>query len=787
MVLALAIGANSALFSVIEAVLLRPLAYRDFQRLVVLWKTVPSKHIEWDWSSGPIVRDWRERNHVFEDLAIFLRPEGSLVTWSTNNGPEKIQACKAWGNFFELLGGQPALGRTFSGEESRRGDALAILSHGFWQRRFGADKGVLGKTLALDGIGFTIIGVMPPEFQFPEPKSELWLPLASDARWALWQQQRFRIADAFSALARLKPGFSVSDARTDMNTLSQVLAREHPETDAGLGVRVIPLAEQIAGVGVRRSLWLLEGAALCLLLIACSDIASLLTVRGRSRRRELAIRAALGGGRVRILRQLATENLLLFVTGGLLGVLAAAWSLSALLSLAPPGIRRLEGAGINSTVFAFTLGLSLVTGAIFGVFPALQAIVKRPEADLREAGRVSSAGPGAHRLRRWLVTTQFALAVILLGAAGLLARSFRLLLEVKPGFDTTHLLTMLVELPASRYNSEKPIRAFIEQAILKMNALPGIREAAAGSASIGIFSGQTPDESIVMADRPFQEDFQRHERDLVSDDYFRVMGIPLRRGRMFSAGDVYGGTAAAVINETMARRFWPGENPLGKRFKEVLRGAGGTWMTVVGIVGDASRNRDGSVDPTFYESIRQRSLPRMEMVVRTDLAPGSMAAAVREAVRSVDPSLPLFEVTPVEQRLRELDAPRRFQTELLGIFATCALLLAALGLYGLLFFSVEERTREIGIRVALGATASNVTRLIVQDGLLCALAGSTIGLAGAVAAGRALSAWLFGITAADPRTLLLVTAVLGVVTLGVSCFAALRGARIDPAIALRHE
>jgi putative ABC transport system permease protein len=786
-VLALAIGANSALFSVIEAVLLRPLPYRDSQRLAVLWKTVPSKHIEWDWSSGPIVQDWRERNSTFQDLAIFLRPEASLVTWSTNNGPEKIQAGKTWGSFFELLGVQPVLGRFFSREESRRGDTLAILSHRFWQRRFGEDKGILGKTLSLDGSSFTIIGVMPPEFQLPDQNTALWLPLASDVRWALWQQQRFRIADAFSALARLKPGFSIAQARADMNTVSQGLAREHPETDAGLSVRIVPLAEQIAGAGLRRSLSLLEGAVLCVLLIACSNIASLLAVRGRSRRREVAIRAALGAGRGRILRQLATENLLLFGAGGLLGLLAAAWGLLALLMLAPPGVPRLEEASINLTVFAFTFGLSLITGAIFGVFPALQAAVKEPEADLRDAGRAASASPGAHRLRRWLVTTQFALAVILLGAAGLLVRSFRLLLEVNPGFDTTHLLTMLVDLPASRYNNEERIRAFIEQAIEKINALPGVRGAAAGSASIGIFSGQTPDESIVLADKPFAADFQRHERDLVSDDYFRVMGIRLRRGRLFSAEDVHGGAATAVINETMARRFWPGENPLGKRFKEVLQGTGGTWMTVVGVVGDAARNRDGSVDPTFYWSIRQWSLPRMEMVVRTDSEPGSLAAAVREAVRSADPSLPLLDVTPVEQRLRELDGPRRFQTGLLGIFAACALLLAAVGLHGLMSSSVEQRTREIGIRVALGATAASVMRLVVREGLLCALAGSAIGLAGAVAAGRVLSVWLFGITAADSPTLLLVIVVLGAVTLGVSCFAALRSARIDPAIALRQE
>ena len=717
MVLALALGANTALFSVIETVLLRPFPYRDPQRLAVLWKAVPSKQIEWDWSSGPIVQDWRARNHAFEDLAIFLRPEASMVTWSTNNGPEKIQACKTQGSFFEMLGVSPVLGRAFSREELRRGDALAILSHGFWQRRFGAEKGILGKTLSLDGSSFTIIGVMPPEFQFPDRKTALWLPLESDPRWALWQQQRFRMADAFSGLARLKPGYSIAEARADMNTLAQGLAREHPETDAGLGVRVVPLAEQIAGVRLRRSLWLLEGAVLCVLLIACSNIASLLAVRGLSRRRELAIRAALGAGRGRILRQLAAENLLLFVTGGLLGLLAAAWSLQALLALAPPGVPRLEGAGINFTVFAFAFGLSLITGAIFGVLPALQATMKQPEADLRDAGRVASAGPGAHGLRRCLVIAQFALAVVLLGAAGLLVRSFRLLLEVNPGFDTTHLLTMLVELPESRYKSEERIRAFTEQAIQKINGLPGVRGAAAGSASIRIFSGQTPDESIVLADRPFAPDFQRHQRDLVSDDYFRVMGIPLRHGRLFSAEDEHAG-ARGCDQRNHGAALLAGRESVGQALQRGVAGHGrhvddgggccgrcvaksgrqrGSDVLLVDSAMVAFQDGDGGPHE-FGTGLSGRC------GARSGTIRGSVASSLRRDAGSVAPA----------GTGRSAAVPGGVA----GIFAVCALLLAAVGLHGLLRSSVEQRTREIGIRVALGATAANVIRLIVREGLL---------------------------------------------------------------------
>ncbi|HWB82959.1 MAG TPA: ABC transporter permease [Bryobacteraceae bacterium] len=786
-VLALAIGANTALFSVIEAVLLRPLPYRDYQRLAVVWKTVPSKHIEWDWASGPIVRDWRDRNHTFEDVAIFLRPEASLVTYSTKEGPEKIQASKTSGDFFGVLAVQPLFGRVFSRGEAHKGDRLAVLSYRFWESRLGADRGVLGKTLRLDDDSFTIVGVMPPDFQVPDQNTAMWLPLASDPRWELWQQERFRIADAFGVLVRLKPGRSVADAQMDMNRISQGLAQEHPKTDADLGVRVVPLLEQVVGSGVRRAMFLLEGALLCVLLIACSNIASLLAVRGRGRRRELAIRMALGASRRQILLGLAMENLILFLFGGLLGLAVAEWALRLFLSLVPQGVPRLAGAGLNLTVFAFTVVLSLLAGGIFGMLPALQAAGKDPEPYLHDAGRTESAGPATHRLRRMLVTTQFALAVILLGAAGLLVRSFRLLLDVNPGFDTSHLLTVLVELPSSRYNSEESIRAFMQRSLDKLNALPGVRKAVAGSANIAIVSGQMPDESIVTADQPLTPDFQRHRRDLVSDDYFRVMGIPLLAGRLFSAEDVYGGPASAVINQTMARRFWPGKNPLGQRFKEVLQGTGGTWMTVVGVVRDISSNRDGSVDPTFYRSIRQWALTRMEIVIRTASPPGFLVPAVRKALRSVDPSLPPFDVTPVEQHLRELDAPRRFETSLLGIFAACALLLAMVGLHGLLMSSVQQRTREIGIRVALGATAASVIRLVLREGLICVLAGTAVGMAGEIVAGHALSAWLFRITPTDTPTLLVVIALLGFVTLGVSSATALRSTRIDPVIALRQD
>lgn len=786
LVLALATGATTAIFSVIEAVLLRPLPYRNAERLCVLWKTAPARSIEWDWTSYPTIRDWREQNHVFDDLAFVLRPEASRVTLASAGGPEKIQASKVSGNFFETLGVGPLLGRTFTREEAERGDNVAVLSRDFWQGRFGAGRGVLGQHVQLDDRITTIVGVMPPDFQYPDKTAQLWLLVTADSRWATGFQ-RFRIADAFCALGRIKAGITVDRARAEMNTISLRLARQYPATDAGLGVRVVPLFQQIAGVEVRRALWILGGAVFCVLLIACSNVASLLVARGPARRRELAVRAALGAGRGRLVCQLATENVLLFLAGCLAGMLLAYVGLHALVARLPADLPRSDGISLNATVLAFSFGLCLVTGMVFGLLPAFQIAARDPHAALRESCRGAPAGPGANRARGLLVAAQFALAIVLLTGAGLLLRSFLLLSFVQPGFDAARLLTLSFDLPHQKYKDEARIRAFFEEAIQRIAALPGIQGVAAGSAEFGMFSGQTPNERIVVEGRPFAPDAGRHERDLVSDAYFPVMGIPLSRGRLFSTEDVHDGPQAAVINETMSHRYWPSKNAIGKRFKEVLPGMDRPWLTVVGIVGDVSLERDGSMLPVFYQSIRQWALERMSLVIRTDGDPLNLTAAVRRTVRSIDPGLTGFEIRTVEQRLHELDRPRQFQTELLGLFAALALILAALGLYGLIAYSVEQRTREIGIRVALGATKSNVMGLILRHGLGWAAGGMALGIGVAVAFGRVLSAMLFGITATDPLTLGVVIVVLAVVTAVASSVPARRAMKVDPTVALRHE
>ena len=459
--------------------------------------------------------------------------------------------------------------------------------------------------------------------------------------------------------------------------------------------------------------------------------------------------------------------------------------LHALLALVPAGLPRLDGASINATVLAFTFSLCLLTGLVFGLLPASQVTSQDPQAALLAGGRGSSAGRGVNRTRGLLVAAQFTFAIVLLVGAGLLIRSFRLLNAVQPGFDTTHLLTMTVEIPEA--NNEMRIRNFSDDAVRRVEALPGVRGAAVGSATFSSLNGNSPNEKILVEGRPITEDAEHHERDLVSDGYFQVLGIPLRQGRRFSLADVHDSPPVAVINQTMARRFWPAENPIGKRFKEVLPGLDGAWLTVVGIVGDVSLSRDGTVAPIFYRSIRQWSLAKLSLVVRTQGDPLDLTSAVRTAVRSVDSAVPYFDISTVEHQIEELDRPRRFQTGLVGAFAVAAVVLAALGLYGLMSYWVEQRTREIGIRVALGATSRNVVRLVLRTGLEWVCIGMVIGIGGALAFGRALSSLLFGITATDPVTLAAVIGVLTSVAAAASILPALRATKVDPAVAIRHE
>jgi putative ABC transport system permease protein len=782
--LALGIGANTAIFSVIEAVLLRPLPYRNSERLCMLWKSVQARNIEWDWTSYPAIRDWREQSKSFEDMAVILRPDGSEMTLQSDERTEKIQGSKVSGNFFETLGVRPLLGRTFTDNEARRSDNVIVLSYGFWQRRFGGDKAALGRALKIDNRSATIIGVMPPSFQFPDKNAQLWALISTDQRWATFQE--VRVADGFGAIARLKPGVSIEEARAEMNAVAGRLAGQYPATDANLSIRVVPLFDQIAGAQLRRALWILGGAALCALLIACSNIASLLVARGAARRKELAVRAALGAGRWQLLRQLATENIMLSLLGGFAGLLFARWALRALLALVPEDLPRADGIAINGAALAFAFTLCLLTGVAFGLLPALQMTGGNLRASLNESGRGASAGAGVRRARGLLCAAQFTLAIVLLTGAGLMVRSFLLLDAVKPGFDTTHLLTMVVELPQSRYSDESP-RAFFEEAIQKIEQLPGVRGAALGKAVYGSFNERIANRTIVIEGRPATQDPERHGQDGVSDGYFRTMGIPLRQGRLFSAEDHSDSPPVAVINETTARRYWHSEDPLGKRFKAVMPGTDEEWITVIGVVGDVTPNRDGRTYPLFYRSFRQWWWPNETMVVRTETPALELAPAIRRAVRSVDSTVPAFEIMTVEQALAKLDRPRKFQTQMIGAFAMTALLLSALGLYGLMSYLVAQRGKEIGIRVALGARRRDVLKLVIGQGMIVALTGVSLGLGAALAVTRMIKSLLFGVSATDPLTFVGIALLLLCVAFVARAIPAWKATKVDPLAALRCD
>ncbi|MBY0502745.1 MAG: ABC transporter permease [Bryobacteraceae bacterium] len=787
LVLSLAIGANTAMFSVIEGVLLRPLPYKDADRLCVLWKSIPQRNIEWDWTSALTVRDWRDQSKVFEDVALVLRPEGSKVTMPGDSGLEKVQGSIVSGNFFEVLGVRPLLGRTFSALEAERGDNVIVLSHGLWQQRFGADNAVLGRTVRIDDRSAAIIGVMPPSFEFPDKDAQLWLLLTADPRWPTFQMPRFRIADAFCGLGRLKPGRSVAQARAEMTTVAARLAQQYPATDQGLGVRVVPLFDQIAGPRVHGILWTLGAAVLCVLLIACSNLTSLLVARGAARRRELALRAALGAGRARLAAQLATESILLALAGGVGGILLAHTGLHFLLALAPSDLPRAEGIAMNGAVLGFSFGLCLLTGLACGLLPAWQLARTGAQTGLHEGGRGASSGPGVQRLRGVLVAAQYALAIILLTGAGLLVRSFLLLNSVDRGFDATHLLTVSVPLPYEKYKERARGQAFFDEAIERLKGLPGVREAATGSAVFRGFQGNAPNQNIVVEGQPSDQDTTLHARNVVSEEYFRLLGIPLLEGRLFSSQDTENTPIVAVINQKMARHYWPSQRAVGKRFKEVLPGTEGVWTTVIGVVKDVVYSRDGIVIHVFYPSARQWYTTDRQLVLRTTSDPNALTGAVRNVVQSIDRTLPRVAIATVENQLAEQDKPRIFQTGLIGIFAGLAVVLAATGLYGLMAYSVEQRTKEIGIRVALGSTRAGVALLVLKQGAAWGAGGIAIGIAGAVVFGRTLSASLYGMAPTDPFTLAAVTAALAMVTVLASAVPALRAGSVDPTVALRNE
>jgi putative ABC transport system permease protein len=783
--LALGIGANTAIFSVVNAVLLRPLPYRAPDQLVWLWGTNPLNDIPKESASYPDYNDWREQAQSFQSMAGFAKTT-SILTDGTGE-PERLPGAVVLGDLFGVLGVEPALGRKFLPEEFEDGKTrVALLSYALWQRRFGGDPNVVGRQITVNANPHTIVGVLPSGFQDPIPAArnvvEVWLPLAVTEG-----MRNSRRGDFVSVVARLKTGIGIDAARAEMKGIAARLEKQYPNTNTAWGVIVESLHETLTG-DIRPALVLLLGAVAFLLLIACANVANLLLSRASSRQREISIRAALGASRGRVIRQLLTENVLLSVTGGVMGLLIAFWGISALLALSPGNIPRLESIGIDREVLLFTLGLSLVTGLLFGLAPALTASRLNLNDALKEGGRSAAEGAGGRRLRSGLAIAEIALSLVLLVGAGLLIRSFVHLQQVQPGFNPQHLLSVELSLPRAKYTEEQAT-PFFDQLLSRIVAQPGVEGATiatdlplAGGSDFLAFAV----EGRLTAPTDRTPDA---ESRVVSPDYFRTLQIPLRSGRLLSDRDVKGVPDAVVINETLARKYFAGQDPLGKR---ITFGDPQTekvdWYTIVGIVGDVRGTRlNEEPYAQVYSSFRQTPRRSFTLIVRTAGEPTAILGSVREQIWALDRQQPLYNVRTVEQVMAQAIARPRFNMLLISILAGVALVLAAVGIYGVISYSVSQRTHEIGVRMALGASASDVLKLVVGQGMLLAGIGLGVGLIAAFAVTRIMSSLLFAVSATDPLTYFGLALLLGAIAFLACYIPARRATKVNPVTALRAE
>src|SRR5215831_13498327 len=778
--LALGIGANITIFSVINAVLLHPLPYPEAERLVFLWTEVPKQNIKERASAYANFSEWRDQNKSFEDLAVF---DPTAVTLTGAAEPEGVMSVRASANLFPLLGVAPLLGRTFTAEEEQQKARVVVLSHGLWQRRFGASPNILGQTLEIDGVSSEVIGVMPEHFQFSRENTPMWEPHTLFPDWEAQKAQRG--TGSWQVVGRLKANVSLAQAQTEMSDIARRLEQAYPDVNKGLGINLVPFQLQFTGSNVRLALWILFGAVVFVLLIACANVANLMLARGIAREREMAVRLALGAGRLRLIRQLLTESALLALLAGAVGLLIARWGIQALLSFSPPNIRHLDSVAIDAKVLAFTSVVALLTILLFGLAPALKISQTQPGAALKE-GRSASGGVSGRRLRGLLLITEFSLAVLLLAGAGLLLRSFSKLQAVDPGFDPARVL--LVQMTPARNTTADQWRNFYQQVSERIAALPGV-EAAGLTEEIFIsgnptgmitIEGASPDSSAT-ARIPFR-------RDVISEGFFQTLRVPLRTGRFFTAQDNQGSVPVTIINETMARRLWPGEGALGKRFKLGCARESSPWLTVVGIVGDMRRQSlERQPIAQIFRPYLQSSERRLILLIRATGEPTQLAPVVRNEIRAIDKTVLVNGISTLESHLARAVAQRRFQTWLLTLFSALALLLAAVGIYGLIHQSVALRTREIGTRMALGAQPRDVLRLVIGQGMRLALCGVGIGLLAAFGLTQVLTGLLFGVTATDPATFIAAPLALLLVALLACYLPARRATKVDPMIALRSE
>jgi predicted permease len=778
--LALGIGANTAIFSVVNGVLLRPLPYPEPERMVAVWHTPPQESFpgmtRFSVSPGNYL-DWKEQSRAFEQMAVYQYAGLSL---SAGADPVPVTGAAVSSDFFSALRTQVDRGRTFSPDEEQPGrDQVVVLGHGLWQRAFGADPNLVGRTVTLNSRSYTVVGVMPAGFEFPA-EAELWVPLAWDAA-----ERQTRSIHDYLVVARLKRDASLAQAQAEMSTISSRLEQQYPEANKGWGAVVIPLKEDIVG-DVRPALLVLFGAVGFVLLIACANVANLMLARGANRRKEIALRIALGATRGRIVRQLLCESVLLSVVGGLLGLMLAGWGGQLLVRLSAGSLPNSGEVGMDAWALGFTLLVSLIAGVLAGVAPAMQ-FSKNEISETLKQGSGRGGSSVKQRTRKALVVCEVALSLILLVGAGLMIRSFWKLQNVDPGFDTGNALTLSVGLPPTRYSEPQQVLAFHDRVLEQISALPGV--VAVGSTTTVPLTGGGSRQPFTVEGRPAPPVSEQPlaQTRYVSPDYFRAMGIPLRQGRAFEDRDREGAPQVVIISEAMARRFWPGENPVGKRLTASFHERQGP-REIVGVVGDVkSRGLDDEAGATMYLPFRQAPRPWISFVARTASDPQGFVQPLSRAVYAADREQAISSVRTMEQVLTESLSGRRFNMTLLMTFAGLALALAAVGVYGVMNYSVMLRRRELGIRIALGARGLDVLRLVLGQGLALTLTGVGVGMAGAYALTRLMESLLYGVTATDFLTYGSVSGALILVGLLASFLPARRATKVDPMIALRSE
>ena len=779
--LALGIGANTAIFTVVDAALLRSLPYKEPDRLVHLWETNQQQEFHQREASYPDYLDWRERNHSFDEMAGYSR--GSF-TLTGREAPERIQGAAVTSSFFSTLGVEAIHGRTFYPDEDKPGgENIVILSHGLWERRFGGDTSIIGQSITLSGRPFTVIGILPPSFKFAlASEADLWIalrpsPMQVERRYMHW----------LNVIARLKPEVSTEQARADMKAVAARIAEQDQQYHSGSDISVVELQEQVVGA-VKPILIVLLAAVGFVLLIACANVANLLLARSAARQKEMAIRTALGASRLRVVRQLLTESLLLALVGGAFGLVVAVWGIELLVAAIPRSILvsmpYLDNLAIDSSVLGFTCAMTLVTGLVFGLAPALQASKPEIQETLKDGSR-SSTDSARHRVRNILVVSEIALALVLLVGAGLMLKSLLRLLEVNTGFDSRNLLTMQIALPAARYSEAEKRAAFHQQLLTRIESLHGVKGAATVSV-LPLVGGDTG--GFNVEGEPVTGEKRESNLRTISSNYFQVMGIPLIKGRYFTDYDNQTAPNVVIINQTLANRFFPGQEPLGKRIIFTF-GQPVPWQ-IVGVVGDEKVvSLDARTIPVIYTPYLADLDSMMGVVVRADSDPETLVTAVRGEVAALDRDLPIYGVKTMEQMIAESPSTflRRYPALLIGIFAVVAAALAMIGIYGVVSYSVAQRTHEIGIRMALGASKRDILKLVVGQAAGLMIAGVGGGLIAAFAVTRLMESLLYEVSATDLMTFASVSVLLASVALFASYIPARRATKVDPMVALRYE